>query len=320
MTDISVIGAGAFGTALAISLARDGKNVDLVARSKTHADDMENHRENTTRLPGQPFPETPLPINSYSNLAPICLVAVPTQKLGAFLSDIADNLTDRRVVACCKGVDLATGLGPTGIIAQNCPSAVPAILSGPSFAADIAAGLPTALTLGCKNEAEGRILQTALSASNLRLYRSTDVTGVELGGALKNIIAIAAGVAIGAGLGESARAAVMTRGYAEVIRFSQAAGASIETLSGLSGFGDLVLTCTSEKSRNYSYGLEIGRESGHDSLVTVEGVSSAKAVSNLAELRDIDMPVTSVVSMLIDKRLTVGEAVNQLLSRPLKKE
>lgn len=320
MTDISVIGAGAFGTALAISLAHDGKKVSLVARSKAHADDMMDRRENTVRLPGHGFPETLVPICSYSDLAPICLIAVPTQILGAFLSDIAGDLVDRHAVACCKGVDLTTGFGPTAIIANNCPTAIPAILSGPGFAADIAAGLPTALTLGCASEPDGKALQSAISTSNLRVYRSTDVIGVELGGALKNVIAIAAGVAIGAGLGESARAAVMTRGYSEITRFAQAAGASTETLAGLSGFGDLVLTCTSEKSRNYSYGLEIGKGSAHDGLITVEGVSSAKAVSNLAISRQIDMPVTSVVSMLIDKQLTVGEAVDQLLSRPLKKE
>lgn len=320
MTDISVLGAGAFGTALAISLARDGKSVSLIARSKSHAADMLEHHENGSRFPGCSFPETLSPSGTYSDLAPICLIAVPTQQLSTFLSGIADELDGRRVVACCKGVDLTTGSGPTATISKNCPSAIAAILSGPGFAADIAAGLPTALTLGCISEPDGKILQSALSTSNVRLYRSTDVTGVELGGALKNIIAIAAGVAIGAGLGESARAAVMTRGYAEITRFARAAGASFETLSGLSGFGDLVLTCTSEKSRNYSYGLEIGRGTAHNDLITVEGVSSALAVSNLAFSRSIDMPVTTVVSKLIDKHLTVGEAVEQLLSRPLKKE
>ena len=202
MTDISVIGAGAFGTALAISLARDGKVVSLVARSKAHADDMIGQRENAARLPGHKFPDTLFPTSSYSDLAPICLIAVPTQQLGGLLSDISPNLTDKKIVACCKGVDLKTGFGPTAIISQKCPTAIPAILSGPGFAADIAAGLPTALALGCASDADGETLQAALSTSNLRLYRSTDVIGVELGGALKNVIAIAAGVAIGAGLGE----------------------------------------------------------------------------------------------------------------------
>lgn len=320
MINISVIGAGAFGTALAISLARDGKNVSLIARNGGHATTMASDRQNGVRLPGHVFPDSLQVSSDLNELASIYLVAVPTQQLGACIAANADNLQGRYVVACCKGVDLNTGLGPTATITQNCPSAIPAILSGPGFAVDIATGLPTALTLGATDDSDGEMLQSALSTSNLRLYRSTDIIGVEMGGALKNVIAIAAGVAVGAGLGESARAAVMTRGYAEISRFAQAAGASVETLSGLSGFGDLVLTSTSEKSRNYCYGLAIGKGTAHDAKITVEGISTAKAVSKLAKARNIDMPVTSVIAMLIDNQLTVGEAVRLLLSRPLKKE
>ncbi|MGR3661017.1 MAG: NAD(P)H-dependent glycerol-3-phosphate dehydrogenase [Paracoccaceae bacterium] len=320
MTDISIIGAGAFGTALAISLARDGKDVSLVARNEAHVAEMENARENKARLPGFSFPDTMHVTRNPVDLAPICLLAMPTQSLNNSLVDLAPALENRFVVACCKGVDLKTGLGSTAIIHKHCPSAIAAILSGPGFAADIVAGLPTALTLACVVEDDAAKLQTALSTSNLRLYRSTDVVGVELGGALKNVIAIAAGVAIGAGLGESARAAVMTRGYAEITRFAKTSGANPETLAGLSGFGDLVLTSTSEKSRNFSYGIALGKGDFHNSGITVEGIATAKAVTNLAKKRNIDMPVTEVVTMLIDKQLTVGEAVGLLLSRPLKKE
>lgn len=320
MTDVSIIGAGAFGTAIAISLASHGHRVSLVARSEANAAQMQRDRQNNARLPGFRFPDTLQITGSNKNFAPICLMAMPTQQLGSSIELLATELENRFVVACCKGIDLKSGQGTTAIIAQRCPNAIPAILSGPGFATDIAAGLPTALTLASANEADAISLQSALSTANLRLYRSTDVIGVELGGALKNVIAIAAGVAIGANLGESARAAVMTRGYAEISQFAKTAGASPETLAGLSGFGDLVLTCTSEKSRNFSYGIDLGRGVTHDTSVTVEGIITAKAVSNLAKSLKINMPVADVVTMLIDKKLTVNEAVNLLLSRPLRKE
>ncbi|MBV1867271.1 MAG: NAD(P)-dependent glycerol-3-phosphate dehydrogenase [Marinosulfonomonas sp.] len=320
MSDITVLGAGAFGTALAISLARDGSSVSLVARNADHAKDMAATRENTARLPGHRFPASLTPTTDTTNPTPICLMAVPAQSLATYLGRIAPDLAGREIVACCKGIDLTTGLGPTAIIAKSCPDAVAAILSGPSFAVDIAAGLPTALTIATADSSDATRLQAALSTSNLRLYTSTDVIGTELGGALKNVIAIAAGVAIGAGLGESARAALMTRGYAEMKRFAQSYGADPATLSGLSGLGDLVLTSTSEKSRNYSFGLALGAGQGADTSKTVEGLATAKIVSNIGKQRAIDMPVTNVVGALVEDRLTVSQAVEMLLSRPLRKE
>lgn len=320
MSDVTVFGAGAFGTALAISLARDGRSVSLVARNPDHASEMAAARENAARLPGHRFPAALTPTNDTTNPAPICLIAVPAQILTTYLEQIAPDLTDRAIIACCKGIDLNTGLGPTAIIAQSCPDATTAILSGPSFAVDIAAGLPTALTLATAHSDDATRLQAALSTGNLRLYSSTDVIGTELGGALKNVIAIAAGVAIGAGLGESARAALMTRGYAEMKRFAQSYGADPTTLSGLSGLGDLVLTSTSEKSRNYSFGLALGAGYGTDTTKTVEGIATAKIVSNIGIKREIDLPVTNVVAALVEDKLTVSQAVEMLLSRPLRKE
>ncbi len=320
MTDISVFGAGAFGTALAISLANSGRQVSLIARTETHASAMAADGENTARLPGFGFPESLTPTAQATSPAPICLIAVPTQVLPAYLGLHSGALNGRMVVACCKGIDIASGMGPTGIIANACPNATAAILSGPSFAVDIAAGLPTALTLAAKTDRDAQSLQTGLSTANLRLYRSTDVVGVELGGALKNVIAIAAGIATGAGLGESARAALITRGYAEMKRLALAFGARPETLSGLSGFGDLVLTCSSEKSRNYSFGLAMGRGQQAQKNVTVEGITTAKAVSDMAKSRKIDLPISSAVSALLEQKITVREAVDMLLSRPLKKE
>lgn len=320
MTDITVFGAGAFGTALAISLARDGRDVSLVARNKEHAAAMIDGRQNAARLPGHHFPETLHATAETANTANVCLIAVPTQSLRQFLAGLPQRLSDRFVVACCKGVDLKSGTGPTALIAEACPSAVPAILSGPSFAVDIAAGLPTALTLGTADNSIGKELQATLSTENLRLYRSTDIIGIELGGALKNVVAIAAGIAIGAGLGESARAALMTRGFAEMKVFAKDAGAHAETLAGLSGFGDLVLTCTSDKSRNFSFGVRLGQGATRTDNVTVEGVSTAKAVSKLAISRNIEMPITSIVARLIDNELTVSEGVALLMSRPLREE
>ncbi|MCK8463331.1 NAD(P)-dependent glycerol-3-phosphate dehydrogenase [Aliiroseovarius sp. S1339] len=313
---VSVLGAGAFGTALAISMARDGRLVTLWARDLA---DMASARENKRRLPGFTFPEC---LTVTDNLAlaaqaDILLLATPMQSLSQFLTDHAATLDGKILVACCKGIDLKSGLGPAEIIRHTCPLATPAILSGPSFAVDIAAGLPTALTLAIE---DGHALQTALSTPNIRLYRSADLIGVEIGGALKNVVAIACGIAVGAGLGESAHAALMTRGFAEMQRFALSRGARPDTLSGLSGFGDLALTCSSEKSRNFAYGLALGRGDPLPEGTTVEGKATAKAVSNLAKKTGLDMPIADMVVAVLENHLTINEAVNMLLTRPLKEE
>ncbi len=319
---ISVLGAGAFGTALAISLARNGQPVTLWARDADHAKAMQTDRENSKRLSSHRFPES-LTVTAdiqTATQAETLLLATPMQQLARFATEHADLLANHPLVACCKGVDLQTGLGPVATLAKICPSATPAILTGPSFARDIARGLPTALTLACADDEIGASLQTQLSTENLRLYRTTDTTGAELGGALKNVIAIACGAAMGAGLGESARAAVMTRGYAEMQRLAQDMGAKAQTLSGLSGFGDLTLTCTSEQSRNYSYGLALGQGNPFDPSITVEGAKTAIAVSNLAKNRNVEMPITEVIAAVLTKKTTIQKAMEALLSRPLKKE
>ena len=223
-------------------------------------------------------------------------------------------------MACCKGVDISSGLGPTGVILHHCPASKAAILTGPSFARDIAKGLPTALTLACADDAAGKSLQHTLSTEVLRLYRSTDVIGAEFGGALKNVIAIAAGVVMGAGLGESARAALMTRGFAEMQRLALHFGARAETLGGLSGLGDLVLTCTSAQSRNFRFGAAIGASQPYDPSQTVEGVATAQAVSNLAKKYDVEMPITAMVAALTQQKITTAKAISALMSRPLKQE
>lgn len=319
---ISILGAGAFGTALAISLAKKGQPTTLWARDKQHTLAMQQDRENKKRLEGQHLPDNLTVTESLqtATTARILLIATPMQKLADFANEHAGLLNGHTLVACCKGIDLATNRGPVATLNHICPDATPLILTGPSFAGDIAKGLPTALTLACKDDSIGQRLQSELSTDNLRLYRTTDTIGAELGGALKNVVAIACGATIGAGLGESARAAVMTRGYAEMQRLAQALGAQSQTLSGLSGFGDLALTCTSKQSRNYSFGISLGRGEAFDPNITVEGAKTALAVSNIAKTQEVDMPLADVVTGILLHKLTVAEAMEAILSRPLKKE
>lgn len=319
---IGVIGAGAFGTALAVALGQEGRKVTLWARDPAHAAQMAQTRINQTRLPGI---ELPMSVTVSANIddiwsAKAVLLALPMQGMGDFLHRYAAALDGSVLVACCKGIDLVTLRGPCALIEKMCPKAVAAILTGPSFATDIARGLPTALTLACADPAEGAALQTLLSTSTLRLYRTTDVTGAELGGALKNVIAIAAGVAIGAGLGQSARAALMTRGYGEMVRTAQAMGARAETLAGLSGFGDLVLTCGSDQSRNFRYGCALAKGAAFDPSLTVEGVATAQAMIGVAQTYDLDLPVMAMVAALTLGKINIADAVHSLLSRPLKQE
>lgn len=309
---IGIIGAGAFGAALAVALGREG---DVVLWGRGLAG-----RE-IARLPGVTLPDRVQVTADLADLAGMdaLLLTLPMQALAGFLQDHGAALQGKALVACCKGVDLQSGRGPVEMLAQPGGPA-PAILTGPSFAADIARGLPTALTLACADEALGERLQHALSTPVLRLYRSTDVIGAQLGGALKNVIAIAAGAVIGAGLGDSARAALMTRGYAEMQRFALARGAAVETLAGLSGFGDLVLTCTSDLSRNFRFGQALARGEKLDVSVTVEGAATARSVARIATAEGVDMPITAVVAALSDGRATLADAMQALLSRPLKQE
>lgn len=313
---IAILGGGAFGTALAATIGRK-QPVTLWARSAATWAERQS-----PRLPGVPLPSkvSITPDLHYACTADVILFSVPMQQLGSFAQQIEDDLAGKALVACCKGIDLQTGLGPSALLSRHWPHATPAILTGPSFAADIARGLPTALTLACADDATGERLQHDLSTNSLRLYRSTDTTGAELGGALKNVIAIACGACMGAGLGDSARAALMTRGFAEMTRLATHLGARPETLAGLSGLGDLTLTCTSDLSRNYRYGLALGQGQAFDPSVTVEGAATAQAASQIAEDNDLPLPVCQAVADLTTGALTVAQAMDHLLSRPLKEE
>lgn len=310
---IDIIGAGAFGTALAITYAKAGHAVTLLARDD--AAEMTRAGENTRRLPGFAFPPGLRVTNQAADLsADLALLALPTQSLGAFLAQTP--LDAQTLVSCAKGIDRATGLGPTALIARH-STARAAQLTGPSFAVDIAAGLPTALTLACADEGVGAALQDRLSTQLLRLYRTTDVLGAELGGALKNVVAIAAGAVIGGGFGDSARAALMARGLAEMTRIAVTLGAEADTLRGLSGLGDLILTCSSEKSRNFRFGMALAQGEALGADVTVEGLHTAREI---AARRDLDTPIADAVAALADGRADLAALADMLLNRPLKPE
>lgn len=316
MSEVSILGAGAFGTALACALS--DRVVTLWARDPAAAEAMRTTRENARRLPGVTLRDTVMVTSELGDaMAPVLLLAMPMQKLAGFVTDHQEMLQGRALVVCSKGVDLATGRGPARVIADALPQATVAVLTGPSFAADIAIGRPTALTLATDHP-QADALQDALATPMLRLYRTEDLTGAQLGGALKNVVAIGAGMAIGMGLGDSARSALMTRGFAEIVRLAERRGAVAQTLFGLSGFGDLVLTCTSPQSRNYSHGLAIGAGQEVDPSKTVEGVMTAHAVAE--DTTAEDMPVTHMVSAVLKEQITLEEAVNQLLARPQRHE
>lgn len=311
---ISILGAGAFGTALAVALTANGP-VTLWGRR------IDWQGENP-RLPGVAMPDA-VTVTQDLDAALACdtiLLALPAQALGSFLDEQGPRLAGKALVSTAKGIDLQHLTGPSALIAQAAPDAVVAVLTGPSFAADIARGLPTALTLACADGAAAQVLQDRLSTPVLRLYRTTDVTGAELGGALKNVIAIAAGTVIGAGLGDSARAAIITRGFAEMTRLAIHLGARPETLTGLSGLGDLTLTCTSAGSRNFRFGCAIGTGSAWDSATTVEGAATARALALMAARDGLDLPIAAMVARLAEGRVSVEKAMDHLLSRPLKEE
>ena len=317
---IAIIGAGAFGTALAVSLARIGP-VTLWARDLDVVVSAQKTRQ-IPRLSGITLPDQITVTNGLdiALTAEIILLAIPAQRIHSFVEGHRKALAGKYIVSCSKGIDIETLTGPASSITKSVPTAIPAVLTGPSFARDIAVGLPTALTLACPDEEAGKYLQEALTTPNLRLYRSTDLIGAELGGALKNVMAIACGACIGMGYGDSARAALMTRGFAEMQRLALHLGAKPETLTGLSGLGDLALTCTSDLSRNYQFGLALGRGKSFDSHTTVEGAATAVAVVGLAKRDDLDLPISEAVAALVAGKISVNEVLKALLARPLKEE
>lgn len=314
---IAVIGAGAFGTALGNVMASDGSDVTLLCRDATRARAINEVRKNESRLPGVTLHKGLRAAASLDALAPadIILLAVPAQQTAQVLQERAAELRGKTLVFCAKGIDARSHALQSELAPDNADIAA---LSGPGFAGEIARGQPSALTLAASSPLAIR-LQTQLNRPTLRLYRSDDLIGVQLGGALKNVIAIACGITIGAGLGESARAAILTRGFAEIARLAQAMGAKPDTLTGLSGFGDLALTCGSDKSRNFAHGRAVGGNA-QTAQTTTEGIATAAATCALAKKFDVEMPIAHAVNDVLDGRVSVSDAMQTLLSRPPKSE
>jgi glycerol-3-phosphate dehydrogenase (NAD(P)+) len=244
---------------------------------------------------------------------------VPAQELRVAATALAPHVDAKPVVACAKGIERGTHKFMTEIIREALPHALPAILSGPSFASDVARGLPTAVTLACAGEAKSAALARALGSPTFRPYHTTDVRGVEIGGAAKNVLAIAAGIVQGRKLGASATAALVTRGFAELARFGRAFGARTETLTGLSGLGDLILTCSTPQSRNFSLGLALGEGRAAPHMLA-EGAYTASALVEIATAHKVEMPISAAVAAVIDGRLTVDGAIESLLTRPFRAE
>ncbi len=322
---ISVIGAGAWGTALANAVANPERTVILYARDKDAAERIATSRVNP-KLPGIRVDDDVIITSDIVRAADArtILIAVPAQSLRAATTALAPHLKDgAALIATAKGIERATQKFMTEVIAETAPRAAAAILSGPSFALDIARGLPTAITIAAKDAPLAGTLAHALGTPVFRPYHTSDVRGVEIGGAAKNVLAIAAGIVIGKKLGASALAALTTRGFAELMRFGEAFGARAETLTGLSGLGDLVLSCSSPQSRNLSFGIALGEgkpieTAGGDKLV--EGAFTAQVLLEMAKARAVDMPITEAVAAVLDGQLSVKDAIDMLLTRPFKAE
>jgi glycerol-3-phosphate dehydrogenase (NAD(P)+) len=323
---IAVIGAGAWGTALANVIARAGRSVTLFARDPALAGSIAVRRE-SPRLPGVRLDErvAVAALGKGKVAGDAILLVVPAQTLRAVVSELAGTLAaGTPVVACAKGIERGTRRFMTEIIAECLPLAVPAILSGPSFASDVARGLPTAVTLAAPDEATAKMLAHSLGSAAFRPYHSTDVRGVEIGGAAKNVLAIAAGIVAGRKLGASAAAALTTRGFAELVRFGRAWGARPETLTGLSGLGDLILTCSSAQSRNFQLGRRLGEGSSLAEIgrtgELAEGVYTAGVLVEMARERAVETPVADAVVAVLDGTLGIDEAIEALMTRPFRAE
>ncbi len=323
MSRVLVIGAGSWGTALAIQAARAGHDVTLWARDPAA---MLPDRT-MKRLPGHALPESVTVTGSLAVPAELVLLVVPMQHLRGILSRrLAERPgCDAPLVACCKGVERGTFLLPGEILAELASDLPHASLSGPNFAGEIAAGLPAASVLACRTLDTARDLASALSAGAFRIYAGADPLGVEVGAAAKNVIAIAAGAAIGAGFGENARAALVTRGIAELSRLIVALGGQAETASGLSGVGDLVLTCTGPSSRNFSLGVALGQGQSLSTILgarstVAEGVETAPALSARARSAAVSVPIIDTVAALLTGRIDLDAARDALLNRPLATE
>ena len=319
---VGVIGAGAWGTALAGAAARAGRDVALYARNAESAAALKATRANP-KLSGVLLDAGVDVTDDIAAAAgaDVILIATPAQHLRDAVKKLAPHLRMATpVVATAKGIERGTHQFMTEVIAESAPEARPAILSGPSFADDVARGLPTAVTLAARDETLARALVQALGSSTFRPYHTSDVRGVEIGGAAKNVLAIAAGIVAGRELGASALAALTTRGFSELARLGRALGARAETLSGLSGLGDLILSCSTPQSRNFALGIALGRGERPTAGKLAEGEFTAPVLIELAASQNVDVPVSSAVAAILGGAMTIDAAIESLLTRPFKAE
>jgi glycerol-3-phosphate dehydrogenase (NAD(P)+) len=325
-TTIAVAGGGAWGSALATASARAGRKVTLWEHDAANAAQLTDKRESLF-LPGVRIDDGIAVTRDIAEAAgaDAILLVVPAQAVRAVSTALAPRIAARTpLVVCAKGIEQGTRKFMSDIVGECAPEATPAILSGPSFAADVARGLPTAVTLAARDEATAAELARALGSAAFRPYHSNDLRGVEIGGAAKNVLAIGAGIVAGRGLGASAAAALITRGFAELVRFGRAFGARPETLTGLSGLGDLVLTCSSPQSRNFSFGMALGKGQSADATRVgaklVEGAFTAPVLVDMARDKGVEMPIAAAVAAILDGTVSVSDAIEALLTRPLRAE
>jgi glycerol-3-phosphate dehydrogenase (NAD(P)+) len=323
--NIGVIGGGAWGTALAQVAAAGGRESLIWALEDEVVESINASHENAVYLPGIPLTDGVRATSNLTDLATceILLVVTPAQHMRSVLEQIP--ACDKPLILCAKGIEEKSGALLHDVAREVCPSAHIAVLSGPTFAHEVARGLPTAVTLAAEDKSLAEQLRERLALPAFRIYVTDDVAGAEIGGAVKNVLAIACGVVEGKGLGQNARAALISRGFAEMTRFGLACGARRETLAGLSGLGDLVLTCSSTSSRNYSLGIGLGKgrsapELRSDRRTVAEGAFTAPVLARLAHDKDVDMPIVDAVAALIAGQSSVDDALSGLLARPPRAE
>jgi len=326
--NIGVIGGGAWGTALAQTLASAGRDVTLWAFENECVTAINDRRENSLYLPGVSLNQR---IKATSEIAQLgqmdtVLSVAPAQHTRKIFESFAPHIkTDMPMVLCSKGIEISSRKFMSQVLEDVLPSAIAAVLAGPSFAIDVAKGMPAAVTLACEDKAVGAALVNAVAAPTFRPYLVGDVLGAEIGGAVKNVLAIVCGIVLGKELGRSAHAAIIARGFAEMTRLGKALGCNPETLTGLCGLGDLVLTCSSEQSRNMSCGLALGRGQSLEDIMAsrnsvTEGVATAPALKKIALEQGVDMPICNAMADILSGKLDVNSAILQLLSREHKAE
>jgi glycerol-3-phosphate dehydrogenase (NAD(P)+) len=323
MQTVGIIGGGAWGTALAVVAARAGRSVTLYARDPAAVAAISRHHENALRLPGVVLDRAILATGEIGTAAAadIVLLAVPAQTVRAVATLVAPfTAAGVPVIVCAKGLERGTDKRLTEVVAEVAPQAIPAVLSGPSFAIDVARGSPTAVTIAAADADLALALCHALGGPTFRPYAETDVVGVEIGGAVKNVLAIAAGIVSGRQLGASSLAALVARGFAELRRLAEAVGAKPETLMGLSGLGDLVLTCSGPQSRNFAYGMRVGAGERGGAHPLAEGIETAVVARDLARRHAILMPIVEAVAAILEGALGVDAAIESLMTRPFKRE